>query len=411
MSNVRKDIIIAKKIFSAAIFLKIGLAQILWVPRAYSLEDIIYYSVNGGGGGGFNILPQILTIVSFVSGVYVIFSMKNIYFQPDENKYILCAWLAYCCAQILSDVINGAGFSINRFIPLIAPLVYYVSTKEEYYILYNSTYAILGAIIIGGLVAAVFMPDWAFIYDYGLQSETAIFDTRFSGLLSHPNQVGSLAAIVCIMYFFSNRNGASKVILLGAILTIVMAQSKTAFSCMCISLIYLVAVTNARFNLASKYILFIGSFIFIFGWIIYMDLYIYLPESDLTSLTGRVAIWDEAINIWRSSPIVGAGSSVWDLDRREDTGLTGAANAHNNFLTTISMYGILGGVTLLWVICSIIKKTSSGNNRKNAAINAVMIYVMYRGFSEPSFGGYGVDLVAIIVLFMNIGLKDGNESI
>jgi O-antigen ligase len=68
------------------------------------------------------------------------------------------------------------------------------------------------------------------------------------------------------------------------------------------------------------------------------ELYLLLTTGVLNDVTttGRAGIWEQAINIWRSSPIIGCGLTTFGIVPGTE------ANAHNSVLVVLGESGVLG---------------------------------------------------------------------
>ncbi|RPH41802.1 MAG: hypothetical protein EHM87_18705, partial [Burkholderiales bacterium] len=74
---------------------------------------------------------------------------------------------------------------------------------------------------------------------------------------------------------------------------------------------------------------------------------------ELTTLTGRVAIWDVAIAEWRDNLLFGYGPSAWDKDFRARIGMQFAFTAHNQFLQSLSTAGLVGLLTTVGYVATL----------------------------------------------------------
>jgi O-antigen ligase len=65
----------------------------------------------------------------------------------------------------------------------------------------------------------------------------------------------------------------------------------------------------------------------------------------------RFTIWQDAVNIWQSNPIFGAGAGNYQFFDRI-YGLDKVGVAHNQYLEVLAEMGIQGLVSLLWLLCA-----------------------------------------------------------
>ena len=101
-------------------------------------------------------------------------------------------------------------------------------------------------------------------------------------------------------------------------------------------------------------------------------------QEDVSN--GRLALWQSAVEVWKTSPIYGAGYSTFIAYAKENAPDTFAVNndvgeytsMHNTFFSTLAYQGGIGAVLLLVIalriFVSIIKAVKSENNERQLEV-------------------------------------------
>lgn len=266
MKNVLPDI------FFAVICLKIGLAQLLWSPRILTIEDAIYF--DRAPAGPNIIFSQILTVLALACSVLIFFLVKNTYSKLDRiQKYLILSWVGFIFSQIFSDVLHGVSINLERLTPLFIPfiaLVYLQSNKNAL----DRMSILLGVILVGGLLVAVIDPAWSFMLDH--RDDFVFSAERYIGLLSHPNQIGALAALTIII---SLRKRLDVLIVAGAaILSLMLSQSKTSIGALILSILYAAVGLNYFSVITKQMTLKFILAVFYISWFLMLSIGLWPPS-------------------------------------------------------------------------------------------------------------------------------------
>ena len=382
-------------IFLTSMILKISLASLLWAPRAFKFEDLLdnIYNVNE------NIfISQFLTVLIFCSGALNLFFILS-KFKISEvsiKRYVYLYFMFYfltLISALRSDVTINLEMIAVMFTPMILfSLLYYNIDIVGLFIL---TFTV---ILFVSLVSALVNPDWAYVLDY--ESDLAIFDKRFAGILSHPNVTG-VVSIICIVFALARKNSYVLFSLFVALCSLIMSQSKTNWlACFFIITLYLTRGFLTKNFLIGIFLL-IGIPFTLFPFI-YLPLAQFLPDNQIFTLTGRVAIWEEALNYFNNYPFFGFGGNAWGVSFRELTELTGANHAHNQLLETMSTQGIFGLLILLSLFGILFKNFGENLSSEEGFIfSAFFFYIILRGVSEPSVSHNNVTIVLFVMLIVS----------
>lgn len=410
----RYKLTLKPKFFAAAfvIFasLKLGLGQLLWAPRIFTFADEYDYSFSSQNP--WILLSQILTLLVFSSGAVIFINGFNHgYGISKKYRTLALIWSLLIVFVLLSDWMSGRVSSLEHFIPLLIPIIGAKLLHVERIHLLDKVYYSVGFIIFGGLIAAVVNPKWAFMLDY--QSDSALFNLRFVGLLSHSNQTGGLAGLLLIIGLAKSFK-FKKFIICCSLITLLIAQSKTSILATFFAFIVWVIVVNWRSVKLAKALVGVAAVAFIFGWLVIVVLGMNAPSNELTTLTGRTQIWDEALKMWQERPFFGGGQNVFNLEFRLKTELTGAASAHNQFLEILATAGLFGALTMTLLVVYMYKITfrKMRMDRIDGAAAALLMFIFVRGITEPSLLGLGigVPIFSMFSLFLILSIKSNATS-
>jgi O-antigen ligase len=186
-------------------------------------------------------------------------------------------------------------------------------------------------------------------------------DYRFFGLGSNPNSIASLAIVnlLLTMYQPFRWKSIEAANVVATIAVLLLAQSQTAWLAALIALPVLL-LGRAEVRILDQRTLFtlgglasaaalaaLATLTFSTHGVALTDFATGDRYRELTTLTGRSAIWDVALSEWRENPLFGYGPSMWDTVHRGRLGMPFAFSAHNQLMQSLSVAGIVGLATLL----------------------------------------------------------------
>lgn len=228
----------------------------------------------------------------------------------------------------------------------------------------------LAVLVLGSLGAAAAAPTLAL--QPGYAGLIPGFNERLWGITASANTLGSCALALFMIEFCepSKRRWLHWILLVGAVVTMVMSQSKAAIGTATLGTVLIglwrwlqrirdtAAGRGGRGELMAMLGFTAVASAFVAGlWFVIVDPGLFgslgrnldsRAVSDLSTGTGRTLIWQFAIDAGLDSPIYGHGANFWGLETRLRTGLTGATHAHNQFLQVFSRSGFLGLLSYLW---------------------------------------------------------------
>lgn len=276
---------------------------------------------------------------------------------------LLAAFLAYYgCNYLLNAAFGshaGPPLQQSAYAALVLVAVFLSPEVDLARVLHTAKAAMMG-VMIASLALLAIEPSLV------RQLETAELrlpgvDFRLFGLGANPNSIATLAIANLLLTLNQSfrRRWIEGINLAATLAVLLLAQSQTSWVATLIAVPALL-LGRAQFRLMrarTLAVLVLGVLVIGVGVLAAVSLSTHgVSLSDfatgdryreLTTLTGRSAIWDAAIAEWRDSPLFGHGPSMWDATYRARLGMAFAFNAHNQYLQSLSIAGLVGLAALL----------------------------------------------------------------
>lgn len=271
---------------------------------------------------------------------------------------LMAAFFAYFVCNYL---LNAAFGSVPA--PPIVPSIYaalvlgavYMSRDADPVLVQRFGKLALMAVMAGSLAPLLFDPGMV------RQVETAEIRIpgvafRLFGLGSNPNNIATLALVNLLLALhqpFRNRllEATNISITLGVL---VLAQSQTSWLAALIAVPVLLLGRSGlklldKRTLVALCVLLMVAAVGIMGLALFTAHGLTLSDfvtgdryREITSLTGRSAIWRAALLEWEDNPLFGYGPTMWDGGYRARIGLSFAFTAHNQYLQSLAVAGAVG---------------------------------------------------------------------
>jgi O-antigen ligase len=228
---------------------------------------------------------------------------------------------------------------------------------------------------------------------------------RFIGT-SHPNTLAIFAAILCLSARLFLRQGKSRMFALLIVAigvgVLVLAKSRTTLGGVLVAML----VTQIVSVRGSNRIYLLTGGVFAMGAIALASLFLSQQATgqlgnavamgrteDVTSLTGRLPLWQELIDSINKRPMLGYGYlAYWDANRVEylsDIFKWEIPHGHNAYLDVCLDVGVVGlGVCFVWLITALVESFGlyqSTNRIEYAIIFGLVVFAMVNGFAESLF--------------------------
>ncbi len=206
---------------------------------------------------------------------------------------------------------------------------------------------------------------------------------RLAGVFSHPNGMGAAAAAALVLGLATSSGLRRVAISLMALLTLALADSRTALvaAAVCIPLVLAApAAVGARVDSDAVRRLILAVCSLAGGTLVVQGLL--ANSTDISSVNGRTLVWQYVIEEWQRQPALGAGPDGWSAARLLAEVPQYAGQAHNQFFETLYLYGLAGVVVLgLVVVVALVKAGRLWRTGAPAAL-ALLVCILVTGFSE-----------------------------
>jgi len=372
---------------------------LMWLIAAASVVAIILsgrvlrfgdagLQVDGDAGIGSTVVAKALLAlaVAFSMALCVAYTVRRWWSSAPPDRFLTRDWSppndvtgAFLFFYIAFSVVPLAFTQEHRFhVSLLYPLLIWWALLAwirhsivDPVVVVKQT---LGILVAGSLVAAVAAPSLAL--QPGYTGLIPGFNQRLWGITANANTLGAVAMALFMIEVCEpvRKRWLHWTLLVAAAATLVLSQSKAALGT---SLFFAGLLWGWRWTRALKQaargrggegdlisaagVIFLASagvgllwigvaadFGVMYGLVQRLDS---RAVADLSTGTGRLDIWQFALRSGWESPIFGHGLSLWNMETRLRTGLTGASHAHNLFLQVFTRSGFVGLLAFVWLLC------------------------------------------------------------
>jgi O-antigen ligase len=251
------------------------------------------------------------------------------------------------------------------------------------------------------LVAAVIYPS--LVLESGYRGLIPGLNIRLNGLSSGPNAMGPicLVAILAEVAFPQRNRSIHWLIILVSAVALILTQSKTtwiagiaALGASYIALKFSRTMADIHIGVIRSTTAIVGAAFVGIGLLLVLllafgDVSSMLSPisnsregAELTTLTGRSAIWQVAMSEWERNPLFGYGPELWNAEFRSQVGMSFAYSAHNEYIQSLSRAG-LTGLIALFIYMGCIGWLAIGKTRDTNGFSlALFVMLVVRSFSE-----------------------------
>jgi O-antigen ligase len=251
------------------------------------------------------------------------------------------------------------------------------------------------------LVAAVVYPS--LVLETGYRSMIPGLDVRLHGLSSNPNAMGPICLIAILLEVACpHQNRVIRwLIILVSTVALMLTQSKTTWvagiAALTVSFVALrlprtIADLQAglvKATTAIAAVAFVGIGLFLVILLAFGDVSSMLSPvsssregAELTTLTGRSAIWRVAMGEWEKNPMFGYGPELWNAEFRSQVGMSFAYSAHNEYIQSLSRAGLIGLIALIVYMGCIGWLAIVKTRNTNGLSLALFVMLVVRGVAE-----------------------------
>lgn len=267
----------------------------------------------------------------------------------------------------------------------------------------------LATLCVASLLMAIAMPNQ--VLQTGYKGLIPGFNYRLWGAMPHANALGGAALIYLLIERLApwRSNSLRRISWLMVFITLLLTQSKTNWL-IGIALLgfwfgfqVLRALNSGTTNprrkefvaLAMGALLFVTAagfmaLIVVGPEILFAKIFSTLESAGATTLTGRVVLWQLALNEWWENPLFGYGPTLWDEDYRLAVGLSFAHHAHNQYINTLGSAGLFGIAGLAIILFAYLYYALRFFGATSGVLLAVLAVIAVRGLTETPMSVWGV---------------------
>jgi hypothetical protein len=371
---------------------------------ALSGQQLAGYVVSSSTLGGFVGTRLLEAFVLGVALLQLIYWALNSSGKTKSAGLLWFVFFLYYVGELIlpSFYGTGKGFQLSFIYPLLLISALYVQEQIGVERLVNHVKAVIALSIVIGFVLVVIKPDLVLERPY--TAPFAVFHFRFWGLAPHANAQGPLALFLLMLAYAypQPQHWLNRAYFLIGLAAFVLAQSKTAWIAGLLVIVLMIArqawldfrntdnptllslpqVTLLLFLIMVPMLLLMGSFDLIHSptaWLSSSE------RSGVETLSGRDVIWETALSEWDRNKLFGYGPTIWDLKYRISVNLPFAFHAHNQFIDTLSMSGLVGFVTLIMYLMVLGYYAVKFSKTSNGLTLVLFAMMFFRCFSEPFF--------------------------
>lgn len=391
-----------------------------------SVATNIESALSGGETGGSGWILRSFTLILLGTSSAKVLSMwftQNRERVDTSGRPLLLLFVFYVLAMTVVSGIFGSIPALSHSGLYVIPIFYaaYAARSEDIdSLLVIAKWSILMFMLVGLLFAAG-RPNLALQPDYA--GWIPGLSIRLWGIGSNPNSVGPIALLLIYLELLRpSRNLRSAILILFvASVSLILSQSKTTWVSAAVGASILGWYRYGRRSQGGveiKYVLaLLSAFFLVVAAISFNDparIYENFMSSEVSgevrSLSGRSQIWAAAIDEWRKNPGFGYGPLAWGPYHRFMIGLPFAFSAHNQFLQSLSVAGIVGVVALVMYFFALMAASIKQGERTGGVSVAIFSLVALRCISETPLATGSVFSGEIIIhwlLFLLVVTKKG----
>ena len=322
----------------------------------------------------------------------------------DPASPLLCAMLAFYLGTLLIQSTASLHPTFpykDLYLPIVLVGVFYQRIERPREVLTGAKSALL-MLTLGSLVAAVIAPNFVLHRpDPGLLPG---IDWRLYGLTAHANTIGpaALLAIVLELYSPSRIKSLRALNLSAASAVLLLAQSRTAWAA-AIALVVCIGVPLAlrpakdprQVSISYRRAIWTVVACLAIGVALALLLFEFgaaetiASKLELTTLNGRLQIWDITLQAWRESPLFGYGAEVWGLERQWRFQMFHVGHAHNQIVQTLGDSGLSGLVLLLAYVAVLLRTALVTFKHSDGLVMALVVILLSRFVTEAPMRGEG----------------------
>ncbi len=324
--------------------------------------------------------------------------------------------MLYTSVELISALVGGpknaelSTTHLKYLCPMLIATACYLSSGADYKSIYSMFQLFTWGHSLLLLTLLVVVPDM--VIGRSTDTEALKFiPFRMTGVCD-ANGLAFMAAMYLLLSPGDDRSSKRKIVPvlldMATLLVLILAQSKTIYILLPVALCIKYAMPRfmALGSLEKCCVSFGGISLIVLVGILISSSNVVDAVSDATAIsseslmtmTGRVVMWDAALEDWKQHPLLGCGAIYWD----EGTGSVRKghfvfAHAHNQVVQTLWESGIVGLAALALLVGQMIHCALRSHPAERAGLVAAVFAFVTRGYAEVPVQALGTSAVPFMI--------------
>jgi exopolysaccharide production protein ExoQ len=276
---------------------------------------------------------------------------------------------------------------------------------------------ILGCTLVAAISIIVYFADPSL----GRMHEWNVQGTRLAGITGTANAIGYISAM-CLLALYYYRDYLPKVtwtywaFIVINLAALIMSNSRTSMIAMILSICAAAMMKPSPARMMIFFFTICAGILFM-ALVDYDSLFSMLARSgdanEITSGTGRTAIWSTALNLIAEKPWFGWGYAATNTILPEQKSVVGfvASHTHNAVLQILFSVGVVGLFFFIMLMATKIYYSIKSGEQLNMAF---IVFLLIDGLTEPiAFQGPATTTTIVLatVLALNFKERTANEAV
>ena len=324
------------------------LAAIVWLVGPVILTIIKFYPPDMSGP--LPTLGRFASTVGYVlGGIAILTALRT----PRKSAgWVAGGAFVYYAALLLSSGLGAAPALVEPL--LVTPLLvlpFALHGGYTYTWFLRVARSALRTILLLSAATLAIAPDIAF---NTLEARQVFGVSRFEGIATHPNTLGIIAVIAFLLEVTTRGRWWWSTL---ALISLVFAQSNTATIALLVAVLFMTGTFGKAIRWSAAAVILVTAVVGIAEPSIGARLVEGFTPTTLDGLNGRTTIWSAALSGLQSNLLFGYGPTFLSEDYRASVGLGyfgAAAQAHNEFIQTLGVAGLMGVAALVFFAATLI---------------------------------------------------------
>ena len=323
----------------------------------------------------------------------------------DPARPLLWSMLVFYFGTLLIQIVASEHTGLSHkdlYLPTVLAAVYYQRVEHATIVLDTAKW-VLFALTSASLAAMALSPD--FVIHRPEPGMIPGITWRLYGLTEHANSLGpaALVAIVLELYVRSPIRLLRYLRLGTAIAVLLLAQSRTTWAAGLVIAVLVIVPLAMRSDQApaSQGFAFrraVWTLLACIGVTIALALALVsfgageylLGKLELTTLNGRLQIWDITLRAWEENVLFGYGPEIWGVERQSRFHMFHVGHAHNQIVQTLGESGLVGLTLLALFLGVLLRAALSRFVESRGLVLALLLVLCARCVTEAPMRSEGL---------------------